>query len=70
MSAAAQLTRQALDTGLDQMRNQWTPDEIIACLEDAALAIEGARLWCRHCAEEVDSGSCCSWCASVRGVTV
>ena len=46
---AVQLTRHALDNGLDQMRNGWTANEIICCLMDAALLIEDARLWCDHC---------------------
>ena len=40
MTAVEQVTRQALNTGLDQMRSGWTPAEILCCLTDAALLIE------------------------------
>ena len=68
MSTAAQITRQVLDDGLSQLRNGWAPAEIVAVLVDAAVVIDAARIFCRHCGEEIEDGTCCSWCAAVRGV--
>ena len=69
MSAAAQLTRQVLDDGLSQLRNGWAAHEVDAVLADAAVVIDAARIFCQFCGEEVENGTCCSWCAAVRGCT-
>ena len=67
MSTAAQITRQVLDDGLSQLRNGWAASEVVAVLVDAAVIIDAARIFCQHCGEEVEDGTCCSWCADVRG---
>ena len=53
MTAVEQVTRWAIYKGLDQLRHNWTPDEIVCTLMDAAILIEDARIWCDHCGEEI-----------------
>ena len=53
---AADIEREAITWGMEAIRT-WAPDEIIAVLEDAALLIEDARLWCDHCGEEITGDS-------------